>query len=341
MGQSVSFVPSSVQTVKYLTLNGKTYTAIVYGGEYFGGGLTNGLVIDTKSVSGVNGAINDIVNFYRGKPNASANITNAFNSIVSAFGPPPNCSLTFNPFPVNCATVIIDPSGRQIDLQMSLIAIQVIGNPIGQNVEPGFPFINNTYLLSSNQASNAFNFFVPDYFVKAQNSNKLNTTTNWSYVPDFDLAIHKVEGKKCKERKECCNCKRCRSKREQNRPFTTMADLHSMLSQIYNIAHLVEEDQLPPADGEAQVMAIWDSFKKYEVSSPETFKSVNISGDIGSIGMFVRYRLSDSEVIVAMSITGTYLGGVYFNVSTIPIGGDNTPDAKHVYNKAIGQFVQP
>jgi hypothetical protein len=83
----MSITIESTNTIKYLSLNGVDYSAIVYNGILSGPVGEEISVMDAKSISGINGALVDIVSFYK----TSASIIAAFNSIVQAFGPPPNC----------------------------------------------------------------------------------------------------------------------------------------------------------------------------------------------------------------------------------------------------------
>lgn len=330
----LAFSIESTRSVKYFSLGEFDYYAVLHTGTYNNPPIA-GDVIDTLSIPGLNGAIQDIVLFYKG-PDAQENITNAFNSIVLALNAPvgvlPPCSpVNIYSLPVQCSQIFIDPSTRNISVAMTLSSVNT-AVPEGNLYPINFQSINATTVLSSDLTSNAFSFFVPDYFVQAQNDNKLNTA-EWSYMPNFDLALHHQEEqkRKCRCNKKCCKCK--------TKPFTSPADLHSLLAKIYNIAHLVELGLLEPAEGEAQVLALWSSFEKYEVKDSENFKLIDVSGDNGVITMLVKYRISSAVMLVAMSITGTYLNGLYFNVSTIPITGDDSSNAKHSFNKAIAQFV--
>jgi hypothetical protein len=340
MGQNLSssMTVETVTYVNYLVLNGVTYTGVVYNGTVDGTDpLAQVSVLDSKTTSGINGALGDIVTFYSGKPNSKANMEAAFNSIISAFGPPPTCDQAgmFSTFPIQCASVYVDSSSRRITFQITSSTITPVGTTIGSSFEITFNSINSNYLLPSDTTSRALNFFVPDYFVQAQNDNILDVKKTWSYMPNFDLALHTPAtslDKKCRCEEKCRKC------HHKPKPYTTTTDLHSLLSKIYNIAHLVELGGITPASGEAQVQALWLQFAPYEVKDVENFKLIDVSGDNGIITMLVRYRLLDAEILVAMSITGTYLNGLFFNVSTIPISGDNGPDSKHAFNKAIGQF---
>jgi hypothetical protein len=350
MGQtsSLQIDVKNSETITYLRLNGIEYIGIVYNGFITGSNPPVAIsVIDSKTISGINGALGDIVMAYKGTPNANFNILNLFNAIMLSFGPPPPCTQALNPFPIQCADANIDSTGRRIVFQMSALTISPVGD-IVNTFDVTFGAINSSYLLSDDQSSNALNFFVPDYFVQAQNDNKLDAKTTWSYMPNFDLALHKPTTQKpcrCKEKYEKCK-KRYHKHSEDNfvckckpKPFTNTTDIHNLLSKIYNIAYLVEIGKLAPASGEAQVTALWKSFEKFEVKDTQNFKSIDVNGNNGIVTMLVRYRILNSEIIVAMSITGTYLNNIFFNVSTIPISGDNEPDAKHSFNKAISQYV--
>lgn len=350
MGSGLSIQVTGSQLVKYLTLNGIDYYGIVYNGTIpLINPPQNITVMDSKTISGINGALGDIVMFYKASSTAIPDMTAAFNQIVTAFGPQPNCAQPNNQFPIQCSNVNIDLTGRRIVFQLNILSISVVGDIIN-TFEVNLGNINASYLLSSDKTSSALNFFVPDYFVQAQNDDKLNAKNTFSYMPNFDLALHKPTTNL--EKKRDCRCKEKYQKYEKcgdrysdkkckckPKPFTNTTDIHNLLNKIYNIAYLVEMGHLTPALGEEQVLALWKSFEKFEIRDIQNFKSIDVNGDNGIITMLVRYRLSNSEVIVAMSITGTYLNNLFFNVSTIPISGDNEPDAKHSFNKAISQYV--
>lgn len=358
MGQTTSSVELEVksqETVTYLVLNGESYTALVYTGDLWivtDGHATNILktdvkLIDIRSVTAINMALSDVVQYYKADPNGLASITTTFEAIVAAFGPVSPCNTKeVWPYPIQCSSLNM-PDGRSVHFGMYFLGINPSEQP--DDCVPNCKWqthgsaVNTSYVFALDRSSNTFNFFVPDYFVQAQNPTVLDSKTNWSYLPNFDLALHTptslLEKKKCKCKREYRHKCKCKCKEDNNKPYTTPTALHSMLAKIYNIAHLVETGALDPTIGETQIVAIWNSMKIYEVNDPENLKTVQINGQTGLVTMVVRYRLLNSEMMVAMSISGTYLNGLYFNVSTIPVGSDSGSNSKHAYNKGISQYV--
>ncbi|GAH03744.1 unnamed protein product, partial [marine sediment metagenome] len=82
------------------------------------------------------------------------------------------------------------------------------------------PQINQTYIISESDPNN-HEFYVPDYFVQAQNGDKLSYDT-FAYLPNFELCFHKVDkiddscDDSC-EKSYDCNCdKHKRRKRKKH-----------------------------------------------------------------------------------------------------------------------------
>ena len=246
-------------------------------------------------------------------------------------------------------------------------AIQAIAaDSSGPSPQPViFPEINQSYIERTGLGStDNFNFLVPDYFIQAQNDNKLNYDEFWSYMPNFELAFHKVDKlnpscddssydssyNDCKRKKCKCHKHKKKSKHHKhhkNKKTTNLSDLHILCNNLYSVSRLVLLEQISPAEGIVRVNALWNQFKQFEATDPDNTKVVDTEGETGILAMRVKYRLKLSDVILVMSISGTLANNtvtrkknLYFNVSTVPLSSefDLEPNPNHAYNKSIAQF---
>ena len=356
-------VIQDTQTLDILTLNGITYTVIVYGV------ITTPtpditVVLDSKSMVNIGNACLALFKEYK---NDFPKLVVEFEKMITILQPV---------LPLWKSTVL--KNGDTILFKVYSIAIDS-SSPSPQRLLA--PEINQTYIISGSNPDN-FDFYVPDYFIQAQNDNKLSYEAFWSYLPNFELAFHQVDkivecddssdssdsSDSCHDSydscDDSCDCKRHKKHRKHKKKHkrrkhkkkhkkhkketTTVSNLYLMLNNIYSTSRLVLLEQITPEEGIVRIEAIWKEFEKFEVKSQDNVKNIitDVESQSASVSMRVKYRLKGSfDVILAMSISGTLAPNVevrkrnlYFSVSTIPLSSEFAVSPNHSYNKSIAQF---
>ncbi len=337
--QSQTVVIQNTQTIDILTLNGITYTVIVY--DVISNPPLLDAVLDSKSMVNISNACLALFTEFK---DDFTTLKSEFNEMI----------LKLQPVVDNKSNV---SEGNNI-IKFTIVAVAVDSSaPSPQQIIT--PEINQTYVISGSNPDN-FDFYVPDYFIQAQNDNKLNYEAFWSYLPNFELAFHKIDKVKegddsCNDSYECrdkCRHKKCRHKKcrhkKRKKKSTTISNLYLMLNNIYSTSRLVLLEQISPDEGIIRIEAIWKEFEKFEVKSRDNVKTLitDTESQTGSVSMRVKYRLKGcNDVILSMSISGTLVPNddvrkrnLYFSVSTVPLSSEFDVSPEHAYNKSIAQF---
>ena len=370
MGSSTSIPITAViqdtQTVDILTLNGITYTVVVYGVILTPSPFGVKSALDSKSMVNISNACLALFNEYK---NDFPTLKVEFDKMANLLEPVWKLTIT-GPSMIGKVKPTVTMGTDTIVFKMSLIGLDS-SSPSPQKVLG--PEINQTYVISGSNPDN-FDFYVPDYFIQAQNTNKLSYEAFWSYLPNFELAFHQVDKiVECDDSSDdscdndssdsyddSCNCKRHKKhrkhkkhkkkhkRRKPKKETTTLSNLYLMLNNIYSTSRLVLLEQITPEEGIVRIEAIWKEFEKFEVKSQDNVKNIitDVESQSASVSMRVKYRLKGSfDVILAMSISGTLAPNVevrkrnlYFSVSTIPLSSEFAVSPNHSYNKSIAQF---
>ena len=335
--------------VDLLTLSGITYQAIIYEGKVSGEENGCGFALDSASVVSVNSALVAIplVCSREGIVNLFDQIVERLDGVIVIKNGIKQDSLTFGMYNNECCP----DEGFTINTRINLVTVDASASSPQKITTSTVNPIQNVCCFSTpcGQALVRDVFHAPDYNIQAQNTNKLNQREVWSYIPNFDLAFHRLPKVNCDSSEESCDrkrCKRCKKRKRGKKkcPTTTQKDLSLLLSDIYSISRAVQLDLKPSLVGIAEIERKWRKFEKFEVFPNLSTKFIDVEGLSGFLLMHVEYRLKSEDVIVSMSLSSslteledTRKPILYFNVSTVPITPD-LPEPNHAYNKSILQF---